>query len=119
MALDMAVGMAVWMAVRRHGLRMIGEMTLAMVAPFLLLLPWIERRSLVGAGHVLMLVAMVALMLVRWEHYSATPTWAFGSRRGDVVESSGDDAPSHTREFTRSDPRKSRTHGSGADTTHD
>ncbi|MDI6103988.1 DJ-1/PfpI family protein [Actinoplanes sp. NEAU-A12] len=84
MALDMAVGMAVWMAVRGHGLRMIGEMTAVMVAPFVLLSPWIGGAALSATGHVLMLVAMVALMLVRWEHYAATPTWAFRSRRGDA-----------------------------------
>lgn len=93
MALDMAVGMAAWMAVRGHGLRMIGEMTVVMVAPFLLLSPWIGGDALSTAGHVLMLVAMVALMLVRWEHYAAAPTWAFRSRRGEAAEPSGDDAP--------------------------
>jgi putative intracellular protease/amidase len=81
MALDMAVGMAAWMAVRGHGPRMIGEMTAAMVAPFVLLSPWVGGAALSAAGHVLMLVAMVALMLVRWEHYSAAPAWAFRSRR--------------------------------------
>lgn len=90
MALDMAVGMAVWMAVRGHGRRMIGEMTAAMVAPFALLAPWIDGAALSAAGHVLMLVAMVALMLVRWEHYAAAPTWALRSRRGDAAGSPDD-----------------------------
>jgi hypothetical protein len=82
MALDMAAGMAVWMAVRGHGRRMTGEMTAAMVAPFVLLSSWLGGAALSAAGHVLMLVAMVALMLVRWEHYAAAPTWVFRSRRG-------------------------------------
>jgi hypothetical protein len=81
MAFDMASGMAVWMAVRGHDLRMIGEMALVMVAPFVLLLPWLSGAALSVVGHVLMLVAMVVLMIVRWEHYSAAPTWAPALRR--------------------------------------
>ncbi len=77
MALDMAAGMAAWMAVRGHGPRMIGEMALVMVAPFVVLLPLLSGNALFAAGHALMLAAMVALMLVRWEHYAAAPTWAF------------------------------------------
>ena len=81
MTLDMAAGMAVWMAVRGHGLRMIGEMALVMVAPFVVLLPWMSGAALSTSGHVLMLAAMIALMLVRWEHYATAPTWAFRSGR--------------------------------------
>ncbi len=99
MALDMAVGMAVWMAVRGHGLRMTGEMTAAMVAPFVLLSPWISGAALSVTGHVLMLVAMVALMLVRWEHYAATPTWAFRARAREVRGRTT--PPAHLPSFTR------------------
>src|SRR3954452_4240927 len=38
MAADMTVGMAFWMAVRRHRARLIAEMSVAMCAPFVLLL---------------------------------------------------------------------------------
>ena len=85
MALDMTAGMAAWMAVRGHGPKMTGEMAAAMVAPFVLLAPWIGGTALSTAGHALMLVAMVGLMLVRWEHYSATPAWVFRSRQGADV----------------------------------
>lgn len=81
MALDMAAGMALWMAVRGHGLRMIGEMALVMVAPFVVLLPLLSGPALSTAGHVLMLAAMIALMAARWEHYATAPTWAFRSWR--------------------------------------
>ncbi|MBB4741610.1 putative intracellular protease/amidase/uncharacterized membrane protein YhaH (DUF805 family) [Actinoplanes octamycinicus] len=83
MGVDMAAGMAAWMAVRGHDRRMIGEMALAMVAPFVLLAPLVSGAALMTAGHALMLVAMVALMLVRWHHYSAAPTWASWLRRRD------------------------------------
>ncbi|WP_198170969.1 DJ-1/PfpI family protein [Actinoplanes awajinensis] len=86
MALDMAAGMAVWMAIRGHGPRMIGEMTAVMVAPFALLSPWLGGTALTATGHVLMLLAMVALMLVRWEHYAADPTWVFRKRRPALAE---------------------------------
>ncbi|MFC5000591.1 DJ-1/PfpI family protein [Dactylosporangium cerinum] len=101
MAVDMAAGMAAWMAIRGHDRRMIGEMALVMVAPFVVLLPFLSGAALSTAGHVLMLAAMVALMLVRWEHYAAAPTWAFrarwhalrkqGTRVDQLPHRSGDD----------------------------
>ncbi|WP_189335016.1 DJ-1/PfpI family protein [Actinoplanes ianthinogenes] len=81
MGFDMALGMAAWMAVRGHDRRMIGEMALVMVAPFVLLAPFVSGAALMTAGHTLMLVAMVALMLVRWRHYSQAPTWSPVFRR--------------------------------------
>jgi hypothetical protein len=81
MAFDMAAGMAGWMAVRGHGPRMIGEMALVMVAPFVVLLPWLTGAMLSLVGHVVMLVAMIVVMVVRWPHYSAAPTWAPVLRR--------------------------------------
>ncbi|MFG1925423.1 hypothetical protein [Cryptosporangium sp. NPDC048952] len=81
MALDMTVGMGAWMAVRGHDLRMIGEMSVVMVAPFLLLLmPYglglVSGGFVYGVGHVLMMVAMIVLMLVRFGHYSHPSGWA-------------------------------------------
>jgi hypothetical protein len=80
MAVDMTIGMSLWMAVRGHDRRMIGEMAVVMVAPFVLLLAPYARGLISGGvlsdlGHGLMLLAMVALMLVRRRHYSAPPTW--------------------------------------------
>lgn len=74
MAVDMTIGMAAWMKVRRHRWRPIAEMSAAMMAPFLLLLPalWLGVLSEDGPmllGHVLMLVAMLAAMLLRPDEY--------------------------------------------------
>ncbi|WP_344650124.1 hypothetical protein [Cryptosporangium japonicum] len=81
MAFDMTVGMGAWMAVRGHDLRMIGEMSAVMVVPFLLLLaPYglglVSGGVVYTVGHGLMLVAMIALMLVRFGHYSHPSGWA-------------------------------------------
>ncbi len=75
MAADMTIGMAVWMRVRRHRWRPIAEMSVAMVAPFVLLLPplWAGALSAEGLfvlGHVLMLAAMLAAMLLRPDEYA-------------------------------------------------
>lgn len=75
MAADMTIGMAAWMRVRRHGWRPIAEMSAAMVAPFVLLLPalWagmLSEEGLVVLGHVLMLLAMLAAMLLRPDEYT-------------------------------------------------
>ena len=74
MAANMTIGMAAGMALRRHGRRMIVEMSAAMVAPFLaLLVPYatgvITADSLMMAGHMLMFLTMLAAMLVRREDY--------------------------------------------------
>ncbi len=81
MAFDMTVGMGAWMAVRGHDARMIGEMSAVMVAPFLLLLaPYgfglVAADVVYTAGHVLMMVAMIVLMLRRFGRYSHPSGWA-------------------------------------------
>ncbi len=83
MAADMTIGMAVWMALRGHPRRMIVEMSVAMVAPFLLLLiplvaGVITAGTLILAGHVLMLFTMLAAMLLRrqdYMHHHGKPVW--------------------------------------------
>jgi hypothetical protein len=75
MAFDMTVGMALWMRVRRHSWRPIGEMSAAMVAPFVVLLVpyWlgaISGMTLMMLGHALMFVTMLAAMLLRPAEYT-------------------------------------------------
>ena len=75
MVANMTIGMAAWMAIRRHGRAMIVEMSVAMVAPFVVLLVplgagVISANTLMVAGHVLMFLTMLAAMLLRWEDYS-------------------------------------------------
>jgi hypothetical protein len=72
MATNMAIGMAAWMAVRRHSAAVIAEMCAAMYLPFLVLLVpyWLGAVScgvVMTAGHLLMLPAM-AVPLVRRRH---------------------------------------------------
>lgn len=72
MVANMTLGMAIWMAVRRHPRAAIVEMSAAMVVPFaVLLLPYaggqISLDGLMIAGHVLMLPAM-ALVMLRHRH---------------------------------------------------
>jgi flagellar biosynthetic protein FliP len=74
MAANMTAGMALWMRVRRHSWRLIGEMSAAMVLPFVaLIVPYglgaISADGLMMGGHLLMLPAMLAAMLVRLNHY--------------------------------------------------
>ncbi|GAA1713390.1 hypothetical protein GCM10009809_06930 [Isoptericola hypogeus] len=74
MAANMTIGMAAWMAIRRHGPRMIGEMSVAMLAPFMVLLAplaagLITVDTLSTAGHVLMFLTMLGAMLARRDHY--------------------------------------------------
>ncbi len=75
MATDMAIGMAAWMLVRGHGRAETMEMCAAMyVPPALLPLVWLD---LMGAptfmvlAHVLMLVAMLAVLLRHRHHLGA------------------------------------------------
>jgi hypothetical protein len=75
MAVDMTIGMAAWMLVRRHGWPAIAEMSAAMIAPFVVLLVpyWFGAISISvvsGFGHVLMLVAMLLAMLRRRDEYT-------------------------------------------------
>lgn len=75
MVANMTVGMAAWMSLRRHGTRMIVEMSAAMVAPFVVLLVplaagAITADALSAAGHGLMFITMLAAMLLRRDHYT-------------------------------------------------
>jgi hypothetical protein len=74
MATGMAIGMAAWMAFRRHGWRDIAEMTVAMYLPFVILFPAtlagaMTSGTMMVAGHGLMLLSMLAVMLWRRDHY--------------------------------------------------
>jgi len=74
MATNMSIGMAAWMAVRRHSWPRIAEMVAAMYAPFVLLLvPYalgaISGHGLMMGGHLLMFVTMFAAMLWRRADY--------------------------------------------------
>ncbi|NUR93137.1 MAG: AraC family transcriptional regulator [Nonomuraea sp.] len=81
MAADMTVGMAAWMKVRRHGWAPIGEMSLAMMLPFVILLVpyWFGVLSpmvVMSAGHAGMFVLMLAAMLIRRQEYTRhQPRW--------------------------------------------
>jgi hypothetical protein len=75
MAMNMTVGMAVWMRYRRHGWAPIGEMSAAMFVPLAVLIGPFWAGLLSGAGllvwmHVLMLPAMVIAMLHRRDEYA-------------------------------------------------
>ena len=75
MAANMTIGMALWMAIRRHTARQITEMSAAMCAPFVVLLVpyWfglITGEVLMLAGHVLMFLTMLAAMLWRRDEYA-------------------------------------------------
>ncbi|MFD1932492.1 MULTISPECIES: hypothetical protein [Nonomuraea] len=76
MATDMTAAMTVWMRHRGHSWQPVAEMGAAMYVPFLLLLPpfWlglVSGDTVMIAGHVLMLPAMLAVMLRRREEYGA------------------------------------------------
>jgi hypothetical protein len=78
MATNMTLGMAVWMAVRRHRWVAIAEMGLAMYVPFVVLLPpfwagWLSAGAVFVLGHVLMLPAMLLAMLRRPSEYRCQP----------------------------------------------
>ncbi|HET6393557.1 MAG TPA: hypothetical protein VFG13_12110 [Blastococcus sp.] len=75
MATNMAIGMGAWMRFRRHSWRAITEMSAAMYVPFLVLLVpfWaggIGAHTMMTWGHVLMLPAMAAAMLLRPHEYT-------------------------------------------------
>ena len=75
MATNMTVATAAWMRVRRHGWAAIGEMAVAMYAPFVVLFPplWLGMVSVNGLlvlGHLLMLVTIAAAMLRRRDEYT-------------------------------------------------
>jgi flagellar biosynthetic protein FliP len=75
MATNMAIGMGAWMRFRGHSWRGIAEMSASMYVPFLVLLVpfWaggIGELTLMTWGHVLMLPAMAAVMLLRPAEYA-------------------------------------------------
>jgi hypothetical protein len=75
MATNMAIGMGAWMRFRRHSWRTVAEMSASMYVPFLVLLVpfWaggIGEHALMMWGHVLMLPAMAAVMLLRPDEYA-------------------------------------------------
>jgi hypothetical protein len=75
MATDMTVAMSAWMKVRGHRWRPIAEMGAAMYVPFLVLfvplaLGLIGSGALMLWGHLLMLPAMAAAMLLRPHEYA-------------------------------------------------
>lgn len=71
MATDMAIGMSLWMAVRRHSWPRIAEMAAVMYVPFAVMivpfwLGWVSGHAVMMAGHILMIPLMLAAML--WRH---------------------------------------------------
>ena len=73
MATNMSLGMGIWMKIRGHSWRSIGDMTAAMYVPFaVLLVPFwaglIPGGTVMVAGHALMLPAMALVMLWRPGH---------------------------------------------------
>ena len=75
MATNMAIGMGAWMRYRGHSWRGVAEMSASMYVPFLVLLVpfWagaIGEHAMMTWGHVLMLPAMAAVMLLRPAEYA-------------------------------------------------
>jgi hypothetical protein len=75
MATNMTVAMAAWMRLHGHGWAATAEMAVAMSVPFLVLFPPLSLGVLSATGrmvlgHVLMLVAMTAVMLWRRDEYT-------------------------------------------------
>jgi hypothetical protein len=75
MALNMTIGMALWMRHRGHGWAPIGEMSAAMFVPVVVLIGpfWaglLSGDALLGLMHILMLPAMVVAMLHRRSEYA-------------------------------------------------
>jgi hypothetical protein len=74
MATNMTVAMVAWMRFRGHGWAATNLMAAAMYLPFVVLFPalWLGLLSVAGmfvGGHVLMLPAMAAAMLLRRDEY--------------------------------------------------
>ncbi|NYE15083.1 LPXTG cell wall anchor domain-containing protein [Actinomadura citrea] len=73
MATDMAIGMAAWMLLRRHGRACTLEMCAAMYVPAVLVpLVWagvMSGMAFMTAAHVLMMVAMLGVLLRRRREY--------------------------------------------------
>lgn len=74
MAANMSLAMAAWMRFRRHSWRSVLEMSAAMFVPFVaLFIPmwWglLSGDTMIVAGHVLMLPAMIIAMILRRDEY--------------------------------------------------
>jgi flagellar biosynthetic protein FliP len=85
MGVDMAAGMAAWMWLRGHGGRLVVEMSVAMVAPFVVaLIPYglglISSDGLLALGHIGMVVAMFGAMVLRFDAYSHAHRWRLSGR---------------------------------------
>ncbi len=98
MALDMAIGMGLWMWIRGHGWRMVAEMSVAMVAPFaVLLVPYylglVSGGGLMDIGHTVMMVAMLAVMLLRVHHYTQPQGWRWSQPRRPAERTDDSPAP--------------------------
>ncbi|MBG0564614.1 hypothetical protein [Actinoplanes aureus] len=83
MATNMAIGMALWMRIRKHDWRHIAEMCAAMYVPFVaLLVPYwmglISGGTLMTVGHILMFPAMLVPMLWRRRQPAAVSHCATG-----------------------------------------
>jgi deazaflavin-dependent oxidoreductase (nitroreductase family) len=71
----MTVGMSVWMRHRRHTWATVGEMAVAMIVPYALLIgPYsagaVSEAAFLGAMHLLMLPLMIVAMLLRRDEYA-------------------------------------------------
>jgi transcriptional regulator GlxA family with amidase domain len=78
MGVFMAAPMVAWMRVRGHGLRHGLEMAAAMMVPFagVVALQWaglLAEADMMGVGSNVMWLAMVGVMLLRWNHYAGAP----------------------------------------------
>lgn len=85
MAMNMTIGMAVWMLHRGHGWAAIAEMSAAMFVPLALLIGpfWMGLLSddaLLGGMHMLMVPAMVIAMLHRRDEYAHGHHGQFAAR---------------------------------------
>jgi flagellar biosynthetic protein FliP len=74
MAVDMSIGMAAWMRYRGHGWASTLEMCAAMFVPLALVpLVWADAMAamtFMGVAHVVMLLAMLAVLLRRRDEYT-------------------------------------------------
>jgi hypothetical protein len=84
MATNMIIPMAAWMRFRGHRWPGIAEMAAAMYLPFVVLflplsLGMLSPSRVIVLGHVLMLVAMAAVMLLRRDDYAGQHNKKVGS----------------------------------------
>jgi flagellar biosynthetic protein FliP len=75
MGTTMTIGMALWMRIRGCRWRLIGEMSLAMYLPFVVMYPFywaglVGGMAVMAVGHSLMVPAMIVAMLFRKDEYT-------------------------------------------------